>query len=654
MKKLFTLLCLMTYGFLNYGQTTYFEQDFVANTTLTSYVSPTAPSNKQFTELASTTGFTYSVTNGRLQIAKSGTTVANTQFSRAIDFTSVPNSMYCQFNFGVNTPVATNKTNAVVLNFGGSTIIDGASVPLNADVYAKLNFNLIAGGATFQLNDGSTNSANFTGNQNITFVMNNTGASFTYIAPDGTNEILGNDLFDVWVGTTKVFNDRPVVTGTQTIRRFKFNIANDAAVANTPTVSFDNFLMRDVTGSLLVNTTVATPDSLLVKYVGTGANKKVGIGTATPATKLTIADANPTLRLEATAAPSAYNSEMTTMYDGAQPFILKVGIDKLLGVKRLTLSDPNTQSYINGRYGIGFSTETGDPDSTSLKMFIASNGKIGMGTFNKLYQTLNVNGSIGFANQNNADKKLYSPTDGDLEWLTNNLAAGHGFAISNNGTKAVYLNTSGNSYLNGGNIGIGTVNPNNKLEITGATGSSGLRFTNLNAASATTLSTGGKVLSVDANGDIILVKDSVGTTGVSNTVWTQIANNRIQNSNTGAVVIGGLNTAALPGNYKLYVKDGILTEEVKIAAEGSLDWADYVFAKDYKLRSLAEVESYVKSNKHLPGVPSAEEVSKNGINVAKMEAKLLEKIEELTLYMIDLKKENNNLKGRLRKLENKK
>jgi hypothetical protein len=479
MKKLFTLLCLMTYGFLNYGQTTYFEQDFVANTTLTSYVSPAAPSNKQFTELASTTGFTYSVTNGRLQIAKSLTTAANTQFSRAIDFTSVPNSIYCQFNFGVNTAVATNKTNAVVLNFGGSTIINGASVPLNADVYAKLNFNLIAGGLTFQVNDGTNNSANFTGNQDITFVMNNTGASFTYTAPDGTNEILGNDLFDVWVGTTKVFNDRPVITPTQTIRRFKFNIANDAAVANTPTVSFDNFLMRDVAGSLLVNTNVTTPDSLLVKYVGTGANKKVGIG---------------------------------------------------------------------------------------------------------------------------------------------------------------------------------TVNPNNKLEITGASGSSGLRFTNLNAGTATTPSTTGKVLSVDANGDIILVKDSVGTggTGGAITSWTQIANNRIQNSNTGAVVIGGLNVAALPGNYKLYVKDGILTEEVKIAAEGSLDWADYVFAKDYKLRSLAEVESYVKSNKHLPGVPSAEEVSKNGINVAKMEAKLLEKIEELTLYMIDLKKENTNLKGRLRKLENKK
>jgi trimeric autotransporter adhesin len=201
------------------------------------------------------------------------------------------------------------------------------------------------------------------------------------------------------------------------------------------------------------------------------------------------------------------------------------------------------------------------------------------------------------------------------------------------------------------NVGIGTVSPNNKLEINGT--GSGLRFTNLKSTNAVS-TWGGKVLSVDANGDVVLVKDSVGTTSVATSVWTSIANNRIQNANTGAVVIGALNTTALPGNYKLYVKDGILTEEVKIAAEGSLDWADYVFAKNYKLRKLSEVANFVKINKHLPGVPSAEEVSKNGINVAKMEAKLLEKIEELTLYMIDMKNENKQLKNRLKRLEKKK
>ena len=74
------------------------------------------------------------------------------------------------------------------------------------------------------------------------------------------------------------------------------------------------------------------------------------------------------------------------------------------------------------------------------------------------------------------------------------------------------------------------------------------------------------------------------------------------------------------------------------------------FAKDYQLKSLEEVETYINENKHLPDVPSAEEVVKSGINVAEMDALLLQKIEELTLYMIELKKENAALTVKLNTL----
>ncbi len=79
--------------------------------------------------------------------------------------------------------------------------------------------------------------------------------------------------------------------------------------------------------------------------------------------------------------------------------------------------------------------------------------------------------------------------------------------------------------------------------------------------------------------------------------------------------------------------------------------ADYVFDENYDLKSLSEVESYVKENKHLPGIPSAEEIEQNGVSLSKMSNMLLEKVEELTLHLIRLEKENAELKAKFESLE---
>lgn len=100
----------------------------------------------------------------------------------------------------------------------------------------------------------------------------------------------------------------------------------------------------------------------------------------------------------------------------------------------------------------------------------------------------------------------------------------------------------------------------------------------------------------------------------------------------------------MTGPYWLWVKNGIMTERLKVAVKNTGDWKDYVFDKDYKLRTLDEVEDFIKIYKHLPEIPSAEEVVRDGIDVQTMDAKLLQKIEELTLYVIELKKEINQLK----------
>ena len=76
----------------------------------------------------------------------------------------------------------------------------------------------------------------------------------------------------------------------------------------------------------------------------------------------------------------------------------------------------------------------------------------------------------------------------------------------------------------------------------------------------------------------------------------------------------------------------ICAKEVKIE---NLNWSDYVFSPDYKLPSLESVSSHIEEHKHLPDIPSAEKIATEGINVSEMQGKLLQKIEELTLYLIE-------------------
>lgn len=114
----------------------------------------------------------------------------------------------------------------------------------------------------------------------------------------------------------------------------------------------------------------------------------------------------------------------------------------------------------------------------------------------------------------------------------------------------------------------------------------------------------------------------------------------------GKVRFGDL-TVTTPGNYLLYVQDGILTEKVKVANVNAADWADFVFADDYDRKSTKEVEEFIKTNKHLPNVPSAREVSENGVDMVEMDATLLRQIEELWLHVIELKKENEALKAKV-------
>jgi hypothetical protein len=118
----------------------------------------------------------------------------------------------------------------------------------------------------------------------------------------------------------------------------------------------------------------------------------------------------------------------------------------------------------------------------------------------------------------------------------------------------------------------------------------------------------------------------------------------VGNFDAGFSMPGSLTSAQ--NTYRLIVQDGIITEKVKVALRTTADWADYVFEPEYKsnMLSLEEVEEFTLKNKHLPNVPSAQAMKDNGLDVGDSSRMFMEKIEELTLYIIELNKELKNLK----------
>lgn len=221
-----------------------------------------------------------------------------------------------------------------------------------------------------------------------------------------------------------------------------------------------------------------------------------------------------------------------------------------------------------------------------------------------------------------AGKVLTSDANGVASWQT-----------AGAGGSSQWTTAGSDIHYTTGNVGVGTSTPDAKLHVAGA-----VKIVDGTQAA-------GKVLTSDANGVA-----SWQAAGIS-TQWTTSGTNIYYG--TGKVLIGNPNLVGFkgtPGTYQLYVQGGILTEKVKVAVATTNDWADYVFANGYKLRSLKEVEKFVQQNKHLPNVPSAQEVVNEGIDMAKMDAKLLEKIEELTLYLIELDKKNADQEKKIAEL----
>ena len=199
----------------------------------------------------------------------------------------------------------------------------------------------------------------------------------------------------------------------------------------------------------------------------------------------------------------------------------------------------------------------------------------------------------------------FDDMDGNSNTLLGANAVGVGAGLSNAtaiGANARVMSSNAMILGNNVNVGIGTSTPQNRLELTaGLDGRSGLRLTNMTANSPASEATISKFLTVNDKGDVTLA--------------------------------GRLSTVAM-----------------HVQPTTKSQWADYVFSPAYHLQPLAEVEQYVQEHKHLPGIPGADEMVKQGIDLTTLLATLVKKNEELTLHLIAQQKRIERLEQQNKQL----
>ncbi|WP_257667134.1 hypothetical protein [Parapedobacter tibetensis] len=204
----------------------------------------------------------------------------------------------------------------------------------------------------------------------------------------------------------------------------------------------------------------------------------------------------------------------------------------------------------------------------------------------------------------------------------------------------------GNLFPTTGNAGVGTTSPETKLDVRGGLSVAGANPINglnnfRNSIQIKSPSHGAIVYNPNEETELMFGFHSNG-----NFYWATGSAYVMQLSKTGDAKI--TNSLAVGGTLKpgamLSVKGKIAAQEVEVTTS---NWPDYVFDENYVVQPLSEIEAFIQKNKHLPGIPSKQEVEENGLNLGEMNRLLLEKVEILTLHLIKHGKEKADLQQQL-------
>lgn len=347
--------------------------------------------------------------------------------------------------------------------------------------------------------------------------------------------------------------------------------------------------------------------------LGNSGNGNVGIGTNTPAAKLHVSGSNQEIRFDYNGSNAYYGS---LRWDALQ--LGNNGANRIVAGR--SQAGGLLDFYVNNiNDGADYSL---NPDGV-LAMRIATSGNVGIGTSTPGAK-LHVNAG--------ATTGLVINTANSSPWgiiMKNLTATGGGLNAyqDNSGFVSLYNNypNGANITLNqdNGNVGIGVFTPGYKLDVRDSV--------NAQIAAMETSSGNNNRIIIGASATEAYIQQLYSTN--ARPLTFKINDEKMRIDVSGNVGIGTTNPT-----QKLSVNGTVRAKEVIVETAG---WSDFVFADNYALQPLAEVEQHIKEYKHLPGLPSAEQVAETGIGVGEMQAKLLAKIEELTLHQIEQEKRLN-------------
>ncbi|WP_186774265.1 hypothetical protein [Chitinophaga pinensis] len=276
----------------------------------------------------------------------------------------------------------------------------------------------------------------------------------------------------------------------------------------------------------------------------------------------------------------------------------------------------------------GLATWVHDGTTWVERMRIASNGWVGIGTTTPgdLFEVKGAVGSMRFSKDGNG----ISFNRPNANYIVANNPGGFFIFQTGGGNERMRIDSTGN-------VGFGVTVPVAKVDIGGLGEPLRVSRTGAGTWSMTlTPDPTGAGSSLHMNSLTLANRTSTGDFAIATQSTGQPTFVVKQNGNVG---IGTTD----PKAYKLAVEGTIGARKIKVTQQ--VGWADFVFEPDYKLPSLSEVEQFIIAHKHLPDVPSAKEVAKEGVDLGEMNKILLQKIEELTLHMIELQKEVKELKA---------